>query len=326
MLSKVTIVSTGAMQIDGVKGVFQPFYQGLQFATSSLSAGALQLSGDATQIGGFVFAPNGTVKISGSSLSLQCSVIGNEIRFANAKTTIDARACGYATVQRRSPAVLLNSFGEGWAAYAAFNWPHAIGQYEAATPGELTGLFGGVLSEVAVMQNPLRAGTVLPLTASVHNNNDAFTGQLGLQASDDSLFFPPITNWALDFTHQSSFQTQSNVRLGSGSSTDISAMVSTVTPIVINPLTQTTATITHLPGETVNDLIGAVSGVTGTPDAGLTAAIGDLKAAQIALAANDREAAISHLLDAAEALGQSTSVHADSLRTRVDWVIWATTH
>jgi len=313
------------MQIDGVKGVFQPFYQGLQFATLSLSAGALQLSGDATQIGGFVFAPNGTVKISGSSLSLQCSVIGNEIRFANAKTTIDARNCAYATVQRRGPAVTLNSFGEGWAAYAAFNWPHAIGQYEAAAPGELTSLFGSVLAEVAVMQNALRAGTVVPLSASVHNNNDAFTGQLALQVSDDSLFIPPLTNWALNFTQQSSFQTQSNVRLGSGGSTDVTATVSTVTPIVINPLTQTTATITHLPGESVNDLIGAVSAV-GTPDAGLTAAAADLNAAQIAMAANDREGAVGHLLDAAEALGQSTNAQADSLRTRIGWVIWAATH
>jgi len=324
-LSKVTIISTGAMQIDGVKGVFQPFYQGLQFATASQSAGALQLSGDATQIGGVVFAPNGTVKISGSSLSLQCSIIGNEVRFANAKTTIDARACAYATVQRRSPAVTLNSFGEGWAAYAAFNWPHAISQYEAAAPGELTSLFGSVLAEVAVMQNPLRAGTVVPLAASVRNNNDAFTGRLALQVNDDSLFIPSITNWALDFSQHSAFQTQSNVRLGSGSSTDVIATVSTATPIAINPLTQTTATITHLSGESVSDLIGAVSAVA-APDAGVTAALSDLQAAQVALAANDREGEVSRLLDAAEALGQSTSAQADALRTRVDWLIWAATH
>ena len=182
-----------------------------------------------------------------------------------------------------------------------------------------------MLAEVAVLQNPLRAGTIIPLIATVRNNNDPFAGQLTLQANDDSTFVPPITNWALDFTQQNSFQTQSNVRLGSGISSDVRATVSTSTPIAINPLIQTTATITHLPGESVNDLIGAVSAI-GIQDAKLAAALGDLQMAQIALMANDRDGAVSHLLDAAEALGQSTNAEADALRTRVDWVIWATTH
>ena len=324
-VSNVTLVSTGAMQIDGVKGVFQPFYEGLQFATTSQSAGALQLSGDATQVGGLVFAPNGTVKISGSSLSLQCSVIGNEIRFANAKTTIDARDCAYATIQRKGPAVLLNAFGEGWAAYSAFDWPGAIAQYETAGPGELTRLFGTVLGEIAPTQNPLRAGTVVPMKITVQNLFDPFTGQLTLQASDDSSFIPLLTNWNLDFTQQNDFQAQSNVRLGSGGSSDVTASVSVSTPIVQDLLKQTSATITHLPGESINDLIGAVSTVSDS-DAGLSAALADLQAAQVALAANDRDGALGHLLDAAEALGSSTNAAANDLRTRVDWVIWATTH
>jgi Carboxypeptidase regulatory-like domain/Prenyltransferase and squalene oxidase repeat len=323
--SNITLVSTGAMQIDGVKGVFEPFYQGLQFATTSQSAGALQLSGDATQVGGLVFAPNGTVKISGSSLSLQCSVIGNEIRFANAKTTIDARDCPYATVQRKAPAVLLNAFGEGWAAYSAFDWPGAIAQYESAGPGELTSLFGTVLGEIAPTQNPLRAGTVVPLKVTVQNLFDPFTGQLSLQANDDSSFIPLLTNWNLDFTQQSDFEADSNVRLGSSSSSDVTASISVSTPIVQDLLKQTSATITHLSGESINDLIAAVSAVNG-PDAGLTAALADLQAAQVAWAVNDREGALGHLLDAAEALGSSTNAAADDLRTRADWVIWATTH
>ena len=324
-ISNVTLVSSGAMQIDGVKGVFQPFYQGLQFATTSPSAGALQFSGDSTQIGGLVFAPNGTVQVSGSSLSLQCSVIGNEIRFANSKTTIDARQCANATVQRNSPAVLLNAFGEGWAGYSAFDWPGAIERYEGNASGELSSLFGGVLAEVAPMQNVLRAGSVIPLKLSVQNLNDPFKGEVTVQADDDSAFVPPTIAWVLDFTQQSIFQTQSNVRLGLGSSTDVTASVSTTAPIVQSLLTQTTATIAHLPGEPISDLIAAVSAI-GDPDAGLSAALSDLQAAQIAAAAKDREAALGHLLDAAEASGQSTNAQAEALRTRIDWVIWATTH
>jgi hypothetical protein len=323
--NNVTLVSTGAMQIDGVKGVFQPFHQGLQFATTSQSAGALQLAGDSTLIGGVIFAPNGTVQVSGSSLSLQCSVIGNEIRFANARTTIDARQCAYATVQRQSPAVLLNAFGDGWSAYAAFNWQSAIAQYDAAGTGELSSLFGGVLGEVATAQNPLRAGAIVPLLASVKNNNDAFKGTLALAANDDSVFVPSSVSWALDFTAQNSFQAQSNVRLGSGSSTDITATVAAATPIIVDPLAQSTATITHLPGESITDLIAAISAIS-SPDAGLTSALTDLQAAAAALAANDREGELQDLLDAAEACGQSTNTQAEALRTRVDWVIWAATH
>jgi hypothetical protein len=323
--SNVTLVSTGTMQIDGAKGIFRPFYQGLQFATTSASAGALQLSGDATQIGGLVFAPNGTVQVSGSSLSLMCSVIGNEIRFANAKTTIDARQCVYAAIQRKAPAVLLNAFGDGWSAYAAFGWLGAIAKYEGGAPGELSSLFGGVLAEVAPTQNALRAGSVVPLTLSVQNINDPFTGKLALQANDDSIFVPPTISWALDFTQLSTFRTQSNVRLGLGSATDVTAAVSTATPIVVSPLAQSTATITHLPAESINDLIGAVAAIS-SPDAGLAAVLSDLQAAQIAAAANDRERALGHLLDAAEACGQSANAQTDALRTRIDWVIWATTH
>ncbi|HEY2395933.1 MAG TPA: hypothetical protein VGH81_08170 [Rudaea sp.] len=324
-ISNVTLVSSGAMQIDGAKATFRPFYQGVQFATTSASAGALQLSGDATQIGGLVFAPNGTVQVSGSSLSLQCAVIGNEIRFANAKTIIDARQCPYATVQRKAPAILLSAFGDGWAGYSAFDWPGAIERYEGSEPGELSGLFGGVLAEVAPAQNVLRAGSVIPLKLSVQNLNDPFKGEVALQTNDDSTFVPPTFEWALDFTQQSLFQAQSNVRLGSGSSTDVTASVSTTAPIAQSLLTQTTATIAHLPGESINDLIEAVSTVS-AQDAGLAAALAALQAAQVALMANDSEGVVDHLLDAAEALGGSTSAQADALRTRVDWVIWATTH
>jgi hypothetical protein len=159
----------------------------------------------------------------------------------------------------------------------------------------------------------------------VQNLNDPFKGEVALQTNDDSTFVPPTFEWALDFTQQSLFQAQSNVRLGSGSSTDVTASVSTTAPIAQSLLTQTTATIAHLPGESINDLIEAVSTVS-AQDAGLAAALAALQAAQVALMANDSEGVVDHLLDAAEALGGSTSAQADALRTRVDWVIWATTH
>ncbi|HZP67041.1 MAG TPA: hypothetical protein VFB32_12095 [Rudaea sp.] len=321
----VTLVSTGSIQIDGAKGAFQAFYQGLQFASSQSGANAIALSGSSMQVGGLVFAPHGTMTASGSSMNFQCAIIADQIRLAGAKTTVDPRQCAYATVQRQAPAVLWNMFGGGVAAYAAFDWQGAIGQYEAATPGVLAKLFGGVLAHVAPGSLVPRAGTVMPVTASVQNKADPFTGQLTLGANDDSTFVPATTSWALDFTSRNAFQAQSNVRLGSGTSTGLTATVSAATPIVANRLAQGTLSLAHLPGESIGDLVGAV-GAVANPDAGLTAARTALQAAQASLSAGDRQGAVGHLLDAAEDCGISTNAQADALRTRIDWVIWATTH
>lgn len=321
----VTLVSTGSIQIDGSSGTFQSFYQGLQFASTQNGASAIKLSGSSTRVGGLVYAPHGTVEASGSSMNFQCSIIADQIRLAGAKTTIDTRQCAYATVQRKTPAVLWNSFGSGWSAYSAFDWQGAIGQYEAAAPATLSKLFGSVLADIAPSQIVLRSGTVVPLAASVQNKADPFKGQLALQANDNSTFIPSLTNWALDFTSQNTFQAQSNVRLGTGSNTAVTATVSAATPIVVNPLKQKTVAIAHLSGESVGDLVSAVSAI-GNRDAGLNNALVALQGAQASLAANDVQGALAHLLDAAEACGQSSNSQADALRTRIDWVIWATTH
>jgi len=167
----------------------------------------------------------GTVTASGDAMAFQCSVIADQIRFAGAKTTIDARNCSYATVQRQTPAVLLNTFGKGMAAYSAFDWQGAMGQYEA-TPGVLTTLFGKIAGAIAPTQNPLRAGTIVPLTTTVQSLNDPFQGTLKLAANDDAVFNPLGTTWPVDFTKQNPVVVNNTIRLGSSSSTLITATVS----------------------------------------------------------------------------------------------------
>jgi len=262
------------------------------------------------------------VQITGSSMGFQCSIIADQIRFAGAKTQIDARQCAYATVQKQTPAVLWNGYGAGWAAYSAFDWQSAIGTYEAV-PGPLTQLFNGTLVKVAPASIALRTGSIVPLRLSVQNNGDAFTGQLGIAANDDSIFSP--SSWALNFTAKTLFQTTGTVRLGSGTSTLITATASAATPIVMNPLTQATTTIAHQSGDTIVTLIAAASAVP-SPDAPLTNALVALQAAQASMAAGDGEGALAHLLDAAGDCGASTNPQADALRTRIDWAIWAGTH
>jgi len=320
----VTLVSSGNIQIDGAKGNFQAFWQGLQFASTQSGASAIKLTGSNTQVGGLVYAPHGTAEASGSSMNFSCGIIADQIRLAGAKTTIDARQCAAATLQRTSPAVLWNAYGSGSAAFAAFDWQRAIGQYEPSG-GVLTTLFNGVLAHVAPPSASLRAGTIVPLNAAVTNTADAFVGQLNLSANDDSTFLPSTPVWALDFTARNAFSAQSNVRLGSGSGTGVTANVSASSPLAVASVAKATTSLTHLPGESVATLITAANAIA-NPDAALSAAIVALQAAQASLAANDREGAIGHLLDAADACGNSGNAQADALRTRIDWVLWATTH
>jgi hypothetical protein len=320
----VTLVSTGSIQFSGSSATFQAFHQGLQFATSLQSADAVKLASSSMTLGGYVFAPNGGIEASGSNSLFNCSLIGDTIRMAGAKITIDPRNCAYAPIERRTPAVLRNAFGAGRAAYAAFDWQAAIGAYEP-TSGVLRTLFAGVLADIAPTDNSLRAGSVVPLTSTVLNKADPFTGQLVLQANDDSTFIPSAPSWLLDFSRQNSFAAHASIRLGAGTSTDVKAVVSASTPIVIDALKRATLTIPHLSGESVGDLITAVSAI-GNRDAALSNALVALQAAQAAITAHDHEGAVQHLLDAAEACGQSTNAQADALRTRVDWVVWATAH
>jgi predicted lipid-binding transport protein (Tim44 family) len=129
----------------------------------------------------------------------------------------------------------------------------------------------------------------------------------------------------LDFTQQGAFSAHAGVRLGSGTSTRVEATVSASDPVAIASLAHTSLAIAHLPGESIADLATTALAI-GNPDAALSSAVAALQAAQLAWAAPDRESAIRHLLDAAEACGQSANVQADALRTRIDWVVWASTH
>jgi hypothetical protein len=319
----VTLVTSGALQISGSKGSFTPYYDSVQFVSTATGT-AMHFSGSSLAVGGFVYAPNGLAQMDGSAMSFVCSIVADTIRLSGAKTVIDARQCTQATVQEKTPAVLRNAFGAGSAAYAAFAWQAAIDKYEA-TPGELTQLFDGVVGQVAPTVVNLRGGSIVPLTATVTRLADPFTGSLKLSLDDNGAFVPPTATWALDFTTQMSLQQKSNVRLGSGNSTTVSARVAAATPLVIDPLAQTSVTIPHLSSDAIADLITAANAI-GSPDAGVTAAIAALNAAQASQTAGDASGMLGHLLDAAEACGTSSNAQADALRTRIDWVIWGTTH
>lgn len=321
----VTLVSTGSIQFSGSSATFDPYYQGLQFATTLQGPDAVKLATSSMTLGGYVFAPAGGIEASGSSSLFKCSLVGDTIRMAGAKITIDPRACAWAGVERRVPAVLTNAYGSGRSAYAAFDWQAAIGTYENAVPGVLSQLFGGVLPTLAPTSVELRAGSVVPLTATVTNHADPFRGTLVLAADDGSTFMPATPSWALDFSQQGSFVAHSNVRLGYGGSTTIAATVSSSDPVAIAQLAHAQLAITHLPGDSIADLV-VVANAIGNPDAPLASAVTALQAAQAAWSAQDRETALLRLLDAAEACARSANAQADALRTRIDWAAWAIAH
>ena len=319
----VTMAATGTIQISGSKGAFTPYYGGVNFV-STASGTAMHYSGSSLSVGGFVYAPNGLAQMDGSAMTFNCAIVADTIRLSGSKTVVDARHCAQATVEEKTPAVLRNTFGAGGAAYAPFAWPAAIDRYET-TPGELTHLFEGVLGQVAPTQMTLRGGSIVPLTATVTRVADPFTGSLAMSLDDNGALVPPSATWALDFMQRTTLVQSSNVRLGSGTSTTVSARVAALTPIKIDPLAQTSLAIPHLASDAIVDLITAANAIA-NPDAGISAAIVALNAAKASQASGDAAGMLGHLLDAAEASGTSSNVQADALRTRVDWVIWGTTH
>ena len=165
----------------------------------------------------------------------------------------------------------------------------------------------------------------MPLLTTVTNKNGPFTGELTLSANDDSWFEPSTSTWPLDFTSENEFTAQNRLRLGMGSSSTVTATVSAETPIVVDPLQSASVTVSHLPGETIGDLVAAVSSISGR-DTPLDDALSALQDAQSSESSGDGEAALASLLDAAEACGQSSNTGAEALRTRIDWVIWSGTH
>lgn len=318
----VTIVSTGSIELNGSSANFQPYYRGVQFATSKAGDGAVKLATSSLMLGGLVYAPAGELQASGSSSTYRCSLIADTIKLAGAKTTIDPRQCAWAGIERRSPAVLLNAFGSGWAGYAAFAWPAALDAIDGAGGGPLDQLFRGVLDRVAPDQPLLRSGAQVPLAIGVRNLGDAFHGTLHLDAGGDaSVVVPGVPEWLLDLGVAGAFDADAVVQLGSGTSTSVVARVAAQTPLAVDPLAQASLSIAHVAGEALAGLVADLAALPGR-DGALDAALANLQVAQTAFAGGDRGTGVSALLDAAEASGQSTHAQAESYRTRIDWVLW----
>ncbi len=316
----VTLVSTGAMQLSGSRATFQPYYKGLQFATTLQSTDAIKLATSSLTLGGFVFAPSGGIEASGSSSLFRCSLIADTIRMFGASITIDPRQCAWAGIERRAPAVTWNAYGSGWSGYAAFDWSRGLDRFDAAAAfGQL---FAGVLDRTAPDQPTLRSGAQVPLAINVQNRGDAFGGVLALAASGDAVVsVPGVPQWLLDLGASATFDAEAVVQLGSGTSTAVAARVAAQTPLAIDPLAQASLSIAHVAGETLPVLTADLAGVSGR-DAALDAALAALQVAQTAFAGGDRATGVSSLLDAAEAAGRSAHAQAAAYRTRIDWVLW----
>jgi hypothetical protein len=318
----VTIVSTGSIELNGSSANFQPYYRGVQFATTKAGDGAVKLATSSLTLGGLVYAPGGELQASGSNSMYRCSLIADTIKLAGAKTTIDPRQCAWAGIERRSPAVLLNAFGSGWAGYAAFGWPATLDAIDRTGGGPLDQLFHGVLDRVTPDQPLLRSGAQVPLAIEVHNLGDAFHGTLRLDAAGDAgVVVPGVPEWLLDLGIAGTFDADAVVQLGSGTTTAVTARVAAQAPLAVDPLAQASLSIAHVAGEALAGLVADLAALPGR-DGALDVALADLQAAQTAFAGGDRSSGLSALLDAAEASGQSTHAQAAAYRTRIDWVLW----
>jgi len=318
----VSLISTGSIQLSGSSATFQPFHEGIQFATSQAGSNAVQLSTSSLTLDGLVYAPNGAIEASGSNSLFKCSLVADTIRMAGAMITIDPRQCAYAAIERRSPAVVWNAFGSGYSGYTAFDALAALAQVEPGGSGPLSELFGGVLGRIGPVAVPLRTGSLVPIAVSVQNHGDIFQGTLQLATQGDAaIVLPGVPTWLLDFGQSGTFDATATLRLGSGTTTTLNATVAATTPIAVDPLTQATLSINHADGEDLAELVSALTAIGGR-DAPLDAALADLQAAVAASAASDQAGVIGALLAATEEAGRSTHAQADAFRTRIDWVLW----
>lgn len=105
--SRLTLVSTGKVQISGSQVVLTPYHRGLQIATSSNANDAVKLSGSRQEIGGLVWAPNGTFEPSGADGRFGCGIVAGAIKLSGSKNQIGHGLCGVAPVARDSAVTTL---------------------------------------------------------------------------------------------------------------------------------------------------------------------------------------------------------------------------
>ncbi|MDC8011356.1 carboxypeptidase regulatory-like domain-containing protein [Tahibacter soli] len=314
-----TIVATGTIQLSGASANFSPYFEGLQFGTLRQGGDGFKVAAASAKIAGLVYSPYAGVELSGARGEYRCAVVGDRIRISGAAVTFDPRACALATVQERMPAIVAHGFGQGRAAYASFDWTAALATYDANATGFLSHLFDAAIGESAPAQPLLRTGAALPVDLRVRSLRDGFRGSLRLAAAGDATIALPVPpQWLVDLTQTNAFETQALVLLGSGTHTALTATVAATAPIAVDPLATQTLDVGHAAGESIADVIAAVTAL-GNRDAPLDASLAALVRARDAQAPAEKRAA---LLDAAEAAGRSAHANASSLRTRIDWLIW----
>lgn len=317
-----TIVSTGTIQLSGASANFSPYFEGLQFGTLRQGGDGLKIASSSSIVAGLVYSPYASVELSGARGDYRCALVGDRIRISGAAVTFDPRACALATIQERMPAITAYTFGLGRAAYASFDLTAALVRYDANATGFLSHLVDAVVGETAPAQPFLRTGAALPVDVRLRRLRDGFRGELRLAAAGDaSVALPVPPRWLVDLTQTNAFDTQALVLLGSGTHTALTATIAATTPIALDPLATKTLDVAHVPGETIADVITAVTAL-GNRDAPLDQALAALQRARTAQTAGDAAGVRAALLDAAEAAGRSAHATAAALRTRIGWLIW----
>jgi hypothetical protein len=85
----VTFISTGKIEISGSDFTLTPYKHDVLMYAQSSSETAIKLSGSGGSWGGYIYAPNGQVEISGSShFSLEGSIIANKVKLSGSNWSI----------------------------------------------------------------------------------------------------------------------------------------------------------------------------------------------------------------------------------------------
>lgn len=93
LAGRVTIVAEGPIHIAGSSARFDPFMDGLLFASSSTVDDAIKFSTSGSRFVGYTFTEHGGIALSGSGDSFFCGLLADRVRISAQNLTITASGC-----------------------------------------------------------------------------------------------------------------------------------------------------------------------------------------------------------------------------------------
>ncbi len=103
---RITLVATGAIQVNGSRPAFEPYYDGLLLLSGATGKQAIDVAASNSKFLGVVFAGTGEVSLSGSGNRFYCGILGDMVDMAGSGLDVRGAACGRPSSTVADPVVV----------------------------------------------------------------------------------------------------------------------------------------------------------------------------------------------------------------------------